>query len=285
MAERMGFWQSLLDKFKGKKPSSHTIKEKEMIAIDDAIQSKFKLLKDNFINIRNIFNEEGINSQTLKQVFDQLDQYNNNLKEMSDAGSSLMEFGEKHDLSSYSAFNQLFLIKLAQTIPEQSLIRLYQNTIVKFLKETLNENMKTIHSLANALSYARENNNVGKYILKLKEIKPLVTDFNDHLNDLKNHVFMLYQGVLGRIHERSKGNLGETFEEMGKTLKEGPSTIPEVILPSQKERFRSQLKDVGEYTQGLPSTNRSKTLALSAHNKTNNLIACASMMHRKYVID
>lgn len=242
MAERMGFWASLMDKLRGKKPEGKTSKEREMIAVDDAIQPKLESL-DAFMFAANSSFQYG----DLQETYNHLFNYDATLQGVvSDAGT-LIGFGEKHKIA-YS--RKGMLVKLADL--DDKVIEVYKSHIKKFFTDTAFSSLRKVKSLMTDLSQAREKGNVTSYISILRKFKSEADDFNEKLAKLNENVIVRHKKILDKKHLESKDVLSKTIQDMRKELIEGRKPLPDVNLPVPSrsitdENIESKLQESAKY--------------------------------------
>ena len=211
-AERMGFFQKLLNKFKGKKPEGRTSKEREMIAIDETIQSKLPLLNSFFESAKSY-----LDANDVQRTFVELIKYYNTLQEMLQEADPLIQFGITHKISR----NKLILLlkRAAQEDVTKSTIMFYKGEFKKFLKQ-VDYNLSQVTSfLTKKLAKQREEGDVTNYIVYLKKLKEEIDAFNVEFNN-EDSVIVKYKAFL-----QNQPSLSRTLKDMSERLMSGPKEV------------------------------------------------------------
>lgn len=196
-AERMGFWKSLVKKVKDltRSPEGLTSKDREMIAIDESIQSRALALESILNEAKNSF-DLGYLQESYKKLFN----YNSILEGMLTDASSLIEFGEKHKIASR-------LFKMASA--DEAAHKRNRVRFERFIEYTMRHH-ENIMNIVSKLGKIRESRNTSNYISQLRKLKEAVVEFSGKLAQLNEQVV---------IKDKMRGqDIGGTIGEMAREL-------------------------------------------------------------------
>lgn len=299
MAERVGFWQSLMNKFRGKKedkkPEGRSLKEREMLAADESIQNKVSQLESFFKSAKT-----NLDQGDLQACYNDLFNYSSVLHGLLDDAAELIEFGVKHKISS----KFINLRKIASLASDESSIKFFRSHFEKFLNTTEHSSLKHIKDLISKLDEPRNSGNVSGYISVLRKIKDKIEEeasgFSEKLAHFNESVVLRHKNFLYQKKQENK-DVRDTLKEMAEELKTGPKPLPDVSPPSslvqKMQDIESYLTTVRpesssgksnylpiqeRYPYGVPASMDNKPLELTAKSKQLALVSFGSKMQNKY---
>lgn len=210
MAERMGFWQSLMNKFKRKTTSSE---EKDMIKFNHFVQNKMKKLNELVLTAKT-----ELENNDLQNCYRKLVEYAQILNDIVDSSKIIINKKQK-----MASLNLMF--KLAQPVhePYQVAINVFKAHLQRFLNTTLEDNFNKINNIIyEELAKAVEEEDVSSYISSLVGFKEEVSDFSEKLSFLHDNVIVGHKHILNKFRDESKENMGRAFEDIGSELSKAP---------------------------------------------------------------